>query len=54
LPIEIPFAAIERRTGVPRDLQDDRKTASTSGPNLGRRKQPPFMAWSPARRFNAG
>src|SRR6516164_4542 len=39
LRIEILLAAIDRRTGKPGDLRNDRQTASTSGPHLRRRKQ---------------
>ena len=38
--VEIILAAIDRRTGKPRDLRDGRKTAPSGGPHLGRRKQP--------------
>jgi len=39
--IEITLAAIDRRTGEPGDFRDNRETASTSSPHLGRRKQSP-------------
>ena len=39
--IEITLAAIDRRTGEPGDFRDNRQTASTSSPHLGRRKQSP-------------
>jgi transposase len=49
--IEIVFDAIDRRTSEPGDLRDDRQTASTGGPHLRRRKQPPPIAaeWRPRR-----
>ncbi len=44
-PVQISLAAIDRRTGEPGDLRDDRETAPTGGPHLDRRKQslPPLV-----------
>ena len=38
---EILLATIDRRTGEPGNFRDNRETASTSAPHLGRRKQAP-------------
>ena len=39
--VEITLTAIDRRTGEPGDFRDNRETASTSSPHLGRGKQSP-------------
>src|SRR6202030_1966496 len=41
LRVEILLAPIDRRTGQPRDLRDDREAASPPAPHLRRCKQPP-------------